>query len=527
MTDTPDDPVLSPRARAWILAALAIVLGSSFPYLSRMMNANERPRVLQAIAWVDSGELAIDGPAARGIPAGVDVSRSPVDGRLYPNKPPGATVPAVVGYGALRLVAAARGDAPTLREATWVTRIAGGLLPALVLAGFLIRRQPRAAPAVVVMFIATPVVAYSRLLFGHMLAAALLTIGLMLVVDALAKPDASRRAFAGGLLAAGAVTVEYGAAFGGLPLAVMVFSALRRPEARSTAVSAMVGAALPIAVLALYHDAVFGAPWSTPYHHVVDKGFAATHGRGLLGLSVPTGTSLYEHLLSPWGGALYWAPIPLAVFCLSAIRWRTLSPLSRLLTATFGVMLLFNLGLSQTGGWRVGPRYLVVAMPLLAVPLAEQWRTLVRSRLGGALVVGLVLWSVQVNFLAGNLFPHLVPSGNPLLDLLLPLGIGGYAPYSLLSPALGAVGGLVAVGIITLVLAAWAVLSLSWDDSRSVIIAMVGGFVLSMAAFVGALGVASAPDAKTNLKAVQGIWEPRADAMVAHTVLEPLDLESP
>ncbi|MBL4685553.1 MAG: hypothetical protein JKY37_13245, partial [Nannocystaceae bacterium] len=62
--------------------------------------------------------------------------------------------------------------APTLREVTWVTRIAGGLLPALVLAGFLLRRLPRAAPAVVVMFVATPVVAYSRLLFGHMLAAA-------------------------------------------------------------------------------------------------------------------------------------------------------------------------------------------------------------------------------------------------------------------------------------------------------------------------------------------------------------------
>ncbi|MBL4685552.1 MAG: hypothetical protein JKY37_13240 [Nannocystaceae bacterium] len=319
------------------------------------------------------------------------------------------------------------------------------------------------------------------------------------------------------------MTVEYGAAFGGLPLALMVLAALRRPESRTVALSAIVGAALPIAALALYHDAVFGAPWSTPYHHVLDKGFAATHDRGLLGLSIPTGKSLFEHGLSPWGGVLFWAPITVAVFGLSVARWRTLSPLAKLMTATFGVLLLFNLGLSQTGGWRVGPRYLVVAMPLLIVPLAEQWGTLVRRRLVGAVVIGLVLWSVQINFLAGNLFPHLMPAGNPLLDLLLPLWSEGYAPHSVLTPMFGAAGALAAVGMVTLVLAAWIVLSLPWQGGRDLVFATLGGVTLAMLAFAGALSLESAPDAASNLEAVQGIWEPRGDGLVAHTVLEALD----
>jgi hypothetical protein len=54
---------------------------------------------------------------------------------------------------------------------------------------------------------------------------------------------------------------------------------------------------------------VFGGPLETGYHHVVDPGFAEIHEHGLLGLSRPTAHSLYEHLLSPWGGLVYWAPL--------------------------------------------------------------------------------------------------------------------------------------------------------------------------------------------------------------------------
>ena len=514
-------PDLSRRARAWILAGLAIALGASFPYLSRMMNANERPRVLQAIAFVDTGELAIDGPGARGVPAGIDVARSPVDGRLYPNKPPGATAAGVLGYALVRANASVRGRDPTLREATWAMRMVGGLIPMLVLCGFLLRRGRASASAVIFVALATPLVAYARLLFGHALAGALLTIGIVLVVEAMRGDPSSRRAFFGGLIAGSAVVVEYGAAFGGLPIAVWVAMRLRDPQTRPAGLAAIAGAAIPIAFLLSYHDAVFGSPWSTPYHHVVDAKFEAIHARGLLGLGLPTRTSLFEHLLSPWGGLLYWAPLCVGVLAAALASWRSLSPLARIATASFAVLLLFNLGLQQTGGWRVGPRYLVVGMPLCILPLSELLGSATRSRIVAIVGVAVLLWSTFVNFLAGNLVPHLIPVGNPLTDQLLALWTAGYAPYSALAGIFGPPLALTVVGLVTLMLLAWALLSLRWDSSLP--IATAGGAALALLAMVVALSIEPAPDAENNLQALRGAWEPRPDVTVAHTMLSPVD----
>lgn len=530
MTETSDPspsvPPLSRRGQAWLLVALALLLGGSFPYLSRMMNANERPRVLQAIAWVDAGELAIDGPAARGIPAGIDVSRSPVDGRLYPNKPPGTTMAAAVGYATLRALWSARSDEPTLRDATWAMRMAGGLIPALLLIAFIFRRFAGSAativPATALVVIATPVVSYARLLFGHMLAASLLFIGLVMTADALQTKDASRRAFFGGLLAGAAVLVEYGAAFGGVALAWLVVRRLRDPQTRPVALSAISGAAVPIAALAIYHDMVFGGPLQTPYQHVVDPAFAATHAQGLLGLSLPTADSLFEHGISPWGGLLYWAPLCVLSLGLAVARWRTLSVLAQVMTVTFAVLVVFNLGLSQSGGWRVGPRYLLVGMPLCIVPLAECLPAIVERRWLAVVAVGVVLWSTFVNFFAGNLLGFLIPTGNPLADQLLPIWTGGYAPYGVLSGLGGPSMALSLTGFITLVVVAWAVLSWPWPSSRRLFGVTAGGVAVAMVAIVGAMNLPPASDAERSLAALRSIWEPNEGLAVAHTILTPL-----
>ncbi|HLT38773.1 MAG TPA: hypothetical protein VK034_20945, partial [Enhygromyxa sp.] len=80
---------------AVLLGAVAMVLLAAFPYFEQVRNANELPRLVQAMSLVEHGEWTIDGPSRRGLALGPDVARSP-DGRLYPNKPPGASV---VGAG--------------------------------------------------------------------------------------------------------------------------------------------------------------------------------------------------------------------------------------------------------------------------------------------------------------------------------------------------------------------------------------------------------------------------------------------
>src|SRR5690606_18043537 len=94
----------------------------------------------------------------------------------------------------------------------------------------------------------------------------------------------------------------------------------------------------------------------------------------------------------------------------------------QLLFASVAVSLVLVLiGLEQGGGWRVGPRYFVIAMPLTVAGLVAAVRELGRPGrgLGFALVLGLFFAALASNFLAANYFPHLIPHGNPIGDLLV------------------------------------------------------------------------------------------------------------
>jgi len=499
-----------PRGRDLIVAALLLLsLGGAAPYFGRLMNANERPRIVQAIAWVDTGELAVDGPAARGIAPGIDVARSPIDERLYPNKPPGATVPAVVAYAGLRALASVGGPRPTLKSVTIAARVLGGLLPAAVLLLLLLRRLrargvgPRAEAAVLILALATPWTSYSRLLFGHTLSGCLLIVGMWMVLDG-TDPDRHswRHALGGGALAAGAITVEYLAAFAGLPLAWLLVRRWRQGTPWWVSGAAMLGALLPVTVLGAYHAEVFGSPWATGYHHVLDRGFAEIHGRGLLGLGLPTGSSLFEHLISPWGGLLVWAPMVAVGLGVALWRWRELDLEERLASGTLLLFAAIVTGLAQTGGWRVGPRYLVLVMPLAAYGIVRLLDGAGRYTVLGAAVLGLSLASTLLNALAANLFPHLIPHGNPFADLLVPLAVEGRMSHCVVPGGGGAL--MLMVGV-ALGLVAWGVVR-CLARSRAATVGL--GVVIGAGLMIGLLGPDEHPDALGDLEAIRSIWEP-------------------
>ncbi len=490
---------------------LVLLVTGVSPYFGRFMNANERPRLLQAMAWVDEGTSSIDGPAARGIAAGIDVSRTR-QGRLVPNKPPGTTVVAAGAYASARLV---RGDGLTLGEYTAWARLLGGSLPmALVLwLGAVRLRGPGVSFALVAYALATPALAYARLLYGHQLAAALLFGGVVLL-DRARRARAVSLAVAGGAIAGAAVGVEYLAAFAGLPIGVWLVRDAVRTRRLAVMLAALAGALVPIAALAGYHDAVFGSPWTTPYHAVVREGFAEIHGRGLLGLTWPTSKSLYEHLLSPWGGLLVWAPLSILALVASAkaVAAREADAFEVVSLAIVGWMIVLNVCLAQTGGWRVGPRYLVVALPFLLPGLVRVHASLQR-RFVGPLVVALLGWSMFVNFLAAGLFPHLVPEGNPLIDLLLPLWSEGLRPH-------GPWGrwALDACGVGTLLAFVLATRPRTDAARTSWVVGLVGAGVL-----VGAgMALPGAPAAEDSLEAIRGIWEPGGTRPPKDRLLAPL-----
>jgi hypothetical protein len=524
------DALAPVRRGVLLLLLVALVLGGTMPYFEALLDANERPRLLAGIALIEEGSVRVDGPWAEGLALGPDLSRAD-DGSLVPNKPPGGTVVAAFAWVLLRTSASVFAFEPTLRAYTILARLLGGLLPTLILVALLWRHErtwaaarahgsgvtaaaarARVDFAVVAWMLATPAWANAKLLFGHSLAACLLGVGVMTLIGKPGVRLSAKAAALGGLLAGGAVLVEYTAVFAGPALAIWL---LWRERGRPLVIAAALGGALiPIALLAGYHDAVFGSPWLTPYHRAVDPGFAAVHARGLLGLQLPSGSSLFEHLLSPWGGLLVWAPLCLLGILGGLHAARTTHDHGErarqiLCAAVSGSLLLVLLGLEQGGGWRVGPRYFVLAMPLTVPGLVAAVRELGRPGrgLGLGLVVGLAGAALISNFLAANWFPHLLPHGNPLGDLLWPLVARGHVvhgapPWLVASVA----AGLWASVLIRLRLATgggWSV----W----------VGSLLLAGAlSWFQAVGPASDPAAKHELEVIERIWEGGGPAPPSH-----------
>ncbi len=401
----------------------------ALPDAPGFVSHNERPRLLQGRALVEDGRLDLDAPSVAGLDPGIDLAVGH-DGRRYPNKAPGLAVVAAATWTLAR-----HADAPE-RWHLRLSRLAGGTLPALLLFGWL-SWLPRLDPAArrsrrratVLLFLASPLWPYAKVFYGHVLA------GLFVYGAYRCGPDRGRtyaRAAAAGALGGVAVACEYTAAAFLLPLvAAATRRAFRAPRHRLRLLAGLAGALPPAVLLALYHRHAFGGVFETGYHHAARPAFAAVHARGLLGWSLPTATSLYEHLLSPWGGLL--AVCPLVAFGIAARR-RLDMPEDPSIRAGPLVALAVLLGLAQGGGFRVGPRYVVAALPLFVPALADNLpvirrRPLLAFAAGAAAAAGVALCGA-----AAAVFPHLPPFGDPWADLLWPLATSAATIPTVLGP---------------------------------------------------------------------------------------------
>jgi hypothetical protein len=232
--------------------------------------------------------------------------------------------------------------------------------------------------------------------------------------------------------------------------------------------------------------------------------------------------------LSADGGLLWWAPLaPLALFglgrlaCSTDVRWRAEA------RVTLGVLVIYGVvtsGLSFDGGWRVGPRYMVVVLPALALGWAQTMAELRDRPIWIAGVTAVATYAFVVNALAANLWPHfdLDNVHHPVGEVLLPLWERGVEPYGMLRAMFNIDGvRLVVVGTVAGGLLAWArTLQLT---GRSVI-GFTGGMLLGLAAVAATRTWPPHPNGARNLGYIVRAWEPRQDAFEppASTPLPPL-----
>ncbi|MFN2238395.1 MAG: hypothetical protein ABR524_03295 [Thermoanaerobaculia bacterium] len=342
---------------------------------------------------------------------------SEVNGRVISNKAPGLSILGVPAYWLSRTLVPGeeRGIVVTLRG--WLTNLfSNALLSALVppLLFVWARREGvdarRAAFLALLIGVATPLLPWATVFFLHGASGALALMSWLA-----ARSRARGSAFLAGLAGGTAALCNY--LF--LPILVPLVLLAMWPEIRSSrlagarrAAGVIAGAALPLLAFAAYQLAATGQIFFLPL--TSNETFVTEDA--LFGiLNLPGMEAVWGITFSPYRGLFYLSPLLLLAIPGAAAMYRArktpdLLFVFAVLAAHFGMNLSFN---NWEGGFGIGPRYLVSALPLMSVLVIEG---ALKARMWAVVILAVVSFA---NVFAATAVDPL-PSGS------IPRPLGGY-----------------------------------------------------------------------------------------------------
>jgi hypothetical protein len=390
-------------------------------------NQNAHFSLVRAI--VEQGSFRIDQfPQNTG-----DVSMR--DGMLFANKAPGASFLAVppyaIAYSIERMLGVDPSETNVVTFNAWLCTVVvcGG---AAALIGFILFlygrrvgvRSEIALLVAVLTVLATPIWAFSTVLFAHVPSAAMLLLAIVA-----ASRYGWRWALLSGIAAGVAACSNY------LALAVLPLIALQllssTADRRSHRLLAFACGAAPfLLLLGFYQRIAFGGWFATPAEGMNEM--FVTPGAVLGIVQMPRLAALWGITFSPFRGLFYVAPVALLGVVALLVWLRKRERLAEALTVTGVVLFFFAFNVSFNGwhgGNSFGPRYLIPLLPLLALALYRLPRK--RSSL---LLIALLLASFSLlnSFAATAVDPQ--PSeqiSHPLRDYIYPLLLTGEASHEL------------------------------------------------------------------------------------------------
>jgi 4-amino-4-deoxy-L-arabinose transferase-like glycosyltransferase len=266
----------------------------------------------------------------------------------------------------------------------WALTLVGALLPAIVLL-LLVRRvgdqiEPGyGAAAAITLGLGTIVMTFASEYFPHVIAATLGFAAFAILFRERRGPPRLALVGAAGLVAGLAVTFEYPLAIAG---AIVFLYALSRSAPRVPRAAFYTGGAVIGALPALAFNAwVFGSPLRFAYADAVaEQGYSGhavlgLNDGGLFGIAVPDPGALVG-LLFQSRGLLTLTPI-LAMGVAGALLMRNRGHRteSTVILGLAGTYLLYNAAYwLPFGGGTPGPRFMIPALPYLALATAPAWK---------------------------------------------------------------------------------------------------------------------------------------------------------
>jgi hypothetical protein len=420
----------------WQTAALAALLVFTHVYVvdtaPHFLNPNQISRVQLTLALVFDHSLSID---KRLVVLGTE-DKSTFGGHFYTDKAPG------VSFWLAPFAWATTGEGPpaTLASYRAVFRRLGvlGLGIPTALAWLLSLRAyrewagspSRAAFVVIAGALGTNALVYATHVFGVAPCGVTLFASFLAARRARAAREGTgwggplRAALAGGLAATSFVFDP----LSGFAVGVVgVYAATgdgRRATRATRALSFAAGALGPLALWMAYNRACFGHPLETGIHHLAEPEWAALYARGFHGFASPTFAGFRGLWLSGRRGMLFLSPflaLALPGWWRMARDSATRADAAASVAVVGAVSLFATMSMDWTGGWSVGSRYLVPAIPFLLVGVAAAVRPSVREP-WLSIALGLAASSVvavaisEVTFAS---FPNVFE--NPIASLAWPM----------------------------------------------------------------------------------------------------------
>jgi len=381
-----DRTAVSTRGAAWLLFAVTAL---SYAYFFQGGGWNQNAHFDTVRALVERGTLEITAYASN---TG-DVST--IGSRVFSNKPPGlALVAAPFHFLATKIEQALGCDRRDPRVITanahLVAFVVSGLPAALLIVALFLEFCDQGAPLGDATLLAaaggwgTLLLPYAGLAMTHNLVALCLFVALL----AVRRRAATRRhlVLAGALLAVASLA-DY--LVWPLILALVVFLALSNPGERLHSLWLLPGPLLAGITLLALNRVTFGEFWVTSYSHQAET--FTQHGLLFGVFDWPQLERLYWLTFHPFRGLFTICPA-LIVSLLAFGHPRRVAELvlkNRLALVVIAYLFLFNLSFNGwTGGWGIGPRYLIPVIPFILLFAWQGWQS--AGRLGSVLLLASV-----------------------------------------------------------------------------------------------------------------------------------------